>query len=140
MSILNHRRMNPALKRVSRLRFSLAHVGLYSAGIAITLSLAPHSFVFASAVAPLLLGPVLGHAVSSDKAGILLGGVSAVFWSFFFSYGPMVIVAFSMLTVGESGDAMLIGGVFSPLEAIVLFGNLTASTIGGFVGGRVAIH
>jgi len=111
------------------LKFRLIYLFAIVTGFAVVFALLEWSMLAASFGSIIIFGPTVACATSDQRSAFVPGLVSAAFWAIptlFF-----VGVLFSM--ADPSGR-----GMHDPRWLIAI--PITVSVIGGYVGGRIALH
>ena len=120
----------------TQLRFNLFHLLLFVTAVACWLGVLQLSIWLAMAICPFLFGPTVGHATSPNKQGVIAGFFSAAYWSLLF--GPIALGFYIFESIDFRPDHVVEHTHSSFLTVLTLIVPAIASTIGGYIGGRVA--
>ena len=124
-------------------RVGVVHLMWLLTGCCIWIASTPSNAVFSNLLIPILFGPLFGHVVAGAK-GIVPGLLSALFWSSFFSIFPIFsgfgADILDLSSSGLSGISFSQAGRDNVVHLVWASLNFGLTLIGGYVGGRVALH
>ena len=131
---LGDRGRYPALmNQMEHRTFGLKHLVSLVTASAVLFAICPLSYWFAVISCPLLVGPIVAHAISPSLRSVFAGMFSASFWS---ALNCAVVGVTAIGSYQYSGGRTTTG---TP-EIWLLSITLLSSIIGGYLGARISTH